>query len=82
MGGDLMVVSSQLLAARAATDTDWWLGDLTKAIAYSQLWDVVTAEAPANNEQDFRRDIVFQWKASEMGRAWVRNPRYLCESRA
>lgn len=80
--GDFKIVSSQLLAARAATDTDWWIGDIAEAVEYHSLWDVLTEEAPSFTEQSFRRDVVFQYKVSEMGRAWVKNPRYLCENNA
>lgn len=80
--GDLEILSSQLLAARAATDTDWWMGDLSKAFAYFAAWDVLTEEAPVNSREAFQRDIVFQTKASEMGAAATIDPRVVQESRA
>ena len=80
--GDLTILSSQLLAARAATDTDWWLGDCSKYGRYYFAWDVASEDAPANSTQAFNRDIVFQHKVSEMGIATVFDPRYLVENQA
>ena len=79
---NLQIVSSQLLAARQATDTDWQLGDLSKAFAYFAAWDVITEEAPANSREAFTRDIVFQFKASEMGAGATLEPRVVTECRA
>lgn len=78
----LQVLSSQLLAARAATDTDWWLGSPAKAFAYYSAWDVTTEEAPPNSRESFTRDIVFQFRASEMGVAATEDPRYMVENQA
>jgi len=80
--GNLEVVWSALLAARQSTDTDWQLGDLSKAIAYYSAWDLTTEDAPANSPAAFRRDIVFEHKVSEMGVAATVEPRALVESRA
>jgi len=79
---NLKVVTSQLLAARAATDTDWWMGSPAKAFAYFSCWDVTTEEAPPNSREAFHRDIIFQFKASEMGVAGTLEPRVMNESRA
>lgn len=80
--GDLQLVTSQQLANRAATDSDWWLGDLAKVVQYASLWEILPEEAPKWTPLAFNRDIVVQHKISEMGRAWVRDPRWVVESRA
>lgn len=80
--GDLQIVSSQQLAARAATDTDWWLGDLAKAFRYYSAWSVSSEEAPSNSHEAFTRDIIFQHKVSEMGTAATFDPRYMVENQA
>lgn len=74
------VVSSRLLAARMATDTSWFLGDIAKTIAYMEQWPLTVAQAPVNSEAEFQRDIVAQFKASERGAAVVMNPRYTVKS--
>lgn len=76
------ILTSRMLKARAATDTDWWLGTPEKAIAYMSAWDLVTEEAPANSREAFYRDITFQFKASEMGTAATLEPRLMCENQA
>lgn len=79
---NLQILSSQLLAARAATDTDWWVGNPAKSFAYFSLWDVTPEDAPANSREAFNRDVIFQHKVSEMGTAATMEPRYMTECRA
>lgn len=71
------VVTSRLLAARLATDTTWFLGDLSKAFRYrvAERMNVVTA--PSGNEADFSRRIVQQYRVNEIGAFYTRNPRYM-----
>lgn len=76
------ILTSRLLKARAATDTDWWFGCPEKAFAYFSAWDMVTEEAPANSREAFYRDITFQFKVSEMGAMATLEPRFMHESNA
>ena len=76
------VLSSRLLKARAATDTDWWFGNPAKAFAYFSNWDITTEEAPGNSPEQFHRDIVMQFKASERGCAATMEPRLMVENQA
>lgn len=78
----LTVLTSQLLAARAATDTDWWFGAPGKAFVYLAAWDITTEDAPTNSPAAFRRDIVFETKVSEMGCAATLEPRIMTECQA
>jgi hypothetical protein len=78
--GNLQIASSRLLRVRSALATDWWLTNPKKQVAYFAAWDVTTEEAPANNADMWRRDIVFQFKASEMGAAATLEPRVACEN--
>lgn len=73
----LTVRSSALLAARMATDTTWYVGDIRKAFAYMQNWPITTVQAPANSTDEFERDIVMQWKASERGATSTWEPRVM-----
>lgn len=71
------VVSSRLLAQRMATDTTWYLGRISEALVYMQNWPISVEQAGADSTKAFERDIVAQYKASEMGAAFVKEPRYL-----
>lgn len=78
----LQVLTSKQLAARAATDTDWWLGSPGKSRLYSMAWDITPEEAPTNSREAFRRDIQMSHKISEMGTAATLEPRLDNESQA
>lgn len=76
------VLTSRLLQTRMATDTDWYLGNLRRAVAYKETRPLTVEQAPAGHPDSFNRDIVNQWKASEFGAAFVQEPRVINESRA
>lgn len=77
---NLSLLTSQLLASRAATDTDWWMGAPGRAFAYFECWGVEPEEAGENSREAFHRDVVMQFKVSEMGTAATLDPRYMNES--
>jgi hypothetical protein len=77
---DYQVVSSRQLAARLATDTDWSLGAPNKYAKYMENWPITVTDAGAGSYDDFRRDIVFQAKASERGQYAVTQPRAMQKS--
>lgn len=79
-GNGYRILSSQLLAAQMATDTTYYLGDISKAFAYMQNWGLTTVQAPANSEDEFNRDIVMKWKASERGATATLEPRVMNKS--
>lgn len=76
------IVSSALLAARMATDTNWFIGDLTRAFAYMENWPLSVVQAPSNSEVEFTHDIVMRWKASERGACATLEPRAMHKSTA
>jgi hypothetical protein len=76
------VLSSRLLAARMATDTSWFVGRPSAAFAYMQNWPITPSQAPPNSEDEFNRDIVTKFKASERGTMATINPRYMVKSTA
>ncbi|HYE19428.1 MAG TPA: hypothetical protein VEA69_13340 [Tepidisphaeraceae bacterium] len=76
------ILTSRLLETRMATDTDWYLGNLKRAIGYKVCRPLTVEQAPAGHPDEFNRDVVNQWKASEIGAAFTRDPRFLNESRA
>lgn len=80
-GGMYTVLWSRLLAARLATDTDWFMGDITKAFTYMENWGLTVVQAPNNSEAEFTQDIVFRYKASERGAYATVEPRAMGKAR-
>jgi hypothetical protein len=82
----LRVLTSRLLRARMSTasetTTDWFLGNLKKAIHHYYIWDVTTAQRGTGTEAEFERDIVLQFKASLKDTVAVFEPRLLARSTA
>lgn len=76
------IVSSRFMKARTATDTNWFLGQPTKAFRYMQNFPLQVVQAPPNSPEEFQRDIVAQFKASERGAFVVRDPRFMAKSAA
>lgn len=74
------VVTSKLLAARLATDTDWFLGNITEAFRYMENFPLAVVQAPSNSNDEFHRDIVTQYKASERGQFATFDPRFMSKS--
>lgn len=74
------VVSSLLLSGRLATDTDWFIGDVTKLARYMENWPLSVVQAPANGEAEFERDVVAQFKSSERGAYATTEPRAMGKS--
>ena len=62
-----------LTAAQAAAT--WYVGDFREAFRYMENWPLTVVQAPPNSPDEFNRDIVTQYKASEMGVAAVNQPR-------
>lgn len=76
-GGAFDVVSSRLLAARLATDTSWFYGDVSKYAQYMQVEPINQITAPPNNDDDFARRIVSKTRVNERGAYVVVQPRAL-----
>ena len=76
------IVSSQLLAARLATDTDWFLGDIARQIRYMENFPLQVEQAPISAGDMWERDIAMSWKAGERGAAVVVEPRVTTKSTA
>lgn len=74
------LVSTNLLAARMATDTTWYLGSPAKYARYMENWPITVTQAPAGNSDDFNRDIVTKFKCSERGQYAVIEPRVMTKA--
>jgi hypothetical protein len=81
IGQNIDIVTNPWVAARmtagSVNTSNWYFGDFRKAFAYMENWPITVVQAPPNSEQEFQRDIVAQYKASERGVAAVLDPRYV-----
>jgi hypothetical protein len=75
--GAFEVLTSRLLAARLATDTTWFFGTPKKYAKYMENWPISVEQAPANNHDEFERDIAAKYKVSERGAFVVVEPRVM-----
>jgi len=75
--GKFEVISTRLLRMRLTTPTDWFFGNPTKAFLYKQIFPMQVIEAPANSIDEFKTDIVRQWRADEFGAYATVEPRYM-----
>ncbi len=70
---DRLLVSAGGISASNARDF-WHIGDPKRAFAYRTLFPLEVRSAPSNNEAEFNRDVLAQFRASERGVAYVRAP--------
>ena len=68
----LRAVSSPFLDAAQGADqwddaSDWLIGDFKRQFIYKEIWPLQTFRAPAQNDEDFERDIVARFKVREYG---------------
>jgi len=59
----------------ASAATTWYLGDLSRAFGYLEAWTPTVVNFGAGTGEDFDRDIVLQFKVSEMGTYFTKEPR-------
>jgi hypothetical protein len=69
------LVTSRLLAARLATDTDWFLSDWSKYAKCMVAERMNVLPAPTNNHDEFHRRIVQQYRVNERVAYVVVQPR-------
>ena len=73
-------VISRRLAGRLATDTDWFVGNITALVKYMVAERMNVVQAPPNNHDEFHRRIVFQNRVNERGQHVVVEPRAMVKS--
>lgn len=61
--------------ATASAATTWYLGDLSRAFGYLEAWSPQVDTLGAGSSDDFDRDIALQFKVSEMGTYFTKEPR-------
>jgi hypothetical protein len=80
--GQLNVVTSRLLAQRMATDTSWFFGSPKKAFVKVVNFPFQTKQAPANADDEFKRDVVMQWRADCRNAYGTLQPRLMVKNTA
>jgi hypothetical protein len=77
------VYRQQALKANSGTaDTNWYLTNIKKHLAYFENWPITVVQAPQNSEAEFTQDVVVRFKASERGSPATLDPRYTVQSNA
>jgi hypothetical protein len=67
--------------SKAVADSFVLLGDFKKSFVWREAKPLTVVEAPAQNPREFEQDIALAVKASMMGVACVRDPRYVVRGR-
>lgn len=71
----LKLVTSRRVAPRLATDTSWFVGDLTAYARYFWAERLDVTQAPPDHPDNFHRRIVQQFRVNERGEYVVVQPR-------
>lgn len=76
------LVTSRLLASRLATDTDYFLGDISKYAKRMVAEPANVVQAPPNNYDEFHRRIVQTWRFNYRKQHVVVQPRAIVKATA
>lgn len=76
------LVTSRQLAFRLATDTDWFLGDVSQYAKRMVAEPLAVLQAPPNSPDEFKRRIVGQYRANVRDAFVVVQPRAMIKSTA
>jgi hypothetical protein len=67
---------------RMATDTSWYMGNPSRAFVRNVHFPMDVQQAPANNSDEFDRDIVMKFKVSGKMNFQTKEPRAMVKSTA
>lgn len=87
VAGGLRALSSPYLDAAEGADqwddaSDWFLGDFKKQFIWKEIWPLQVFRAPAQNEEQFTRDIVARFKVRYYGGLNAIDERYVIQVNA
>lgn len=57
--------------------SDWLIGDFQRQFKYKEIWPLQTLRAPAQNQEQFERDIVVRFKIREYGDVLATDEKYV-----
>jgi hypothetical protein len=85
--GSLKSVASAYLDAAQGADqwddaSDWLIGDFPRQFAYKEVWPLQTFRAPAQNDEQFERDVLARFKVREYGDIFARDHRLVIKVNA
>lgn len=78
--GRLQVVTSRLLAQRMAVKTSWFYGDPKAAFIKVVNFPFQVKQAPPNSEDEFKRDVIAQWRADVRNAYGTLQPRKMAKA--
>lgn len=81
-GGKFEVITSPYVAARLATDTHWFYGDMQTAFEYCQAWPEEIKQLAGGTQLEFDRDVVQQYRFAEYGNYGTKEPRAMIQCTA
>ena len=73
------LLCTQYVKNRTSSDSTYFIGDPKKAFRNMVNWPITVVQAPSNSNDEFHRDIVAQYKASERSVPAVVEPRYMAK---
>lgn len=79
---NLALVTTPYMEFRMGTDTSWYMGNPGRAFVRNVHWPMQVDQAPANNEDEFNRDIVMKFKVSGKQNFQTKEPRAMVKSTA
>lgn len=75
------LLQSELSYSAANAAATWFYGNFKKTFWYMQNWPLTVVQRPRNNDDEFKRDRVGEWRADERGVAVTGNPRFVTRNR-
>lgn len=83
----LRALASPFLDAAEGADQyddadDWFMGDFRRQFKYKEIWPLQTFRAPAQNPEQFGRDVVAQFKVREYGDVVATDTRWVIKVNA
>lgn len=67
LSSPLLDYLAQVAGSRHDDAKDWWIGDPQRQFVWQEIWPLQTLRAQANDENQFRRDIVAGFKVRYYG---------------
>ena len=80
--GNLQTVTSQLIRARTGDDTTWFMGDISAAFEEIVNWPLQVLQLGAGSQDEFKRDIVMQFRADKRSTFNTKQPRKMVKCTA
>lgn len=78
----LQLVTTPYMEFRMGTDTSWYIGNPTRAFVRNVHWPMQVDQIPANNTDEFTKDIVMQFKVSGKQNFQTKEPRAMVKNTA